>query len=242
MKFDRSLIGKVFAEYVGTFTLAGVIIVMAQTIGQPFLTGIAAALVLATFVTTVGSVSGAHLNPAVTLGLFSLRKVKALDAAAYLVFQFLGAFSALKLVEYMYGQRLPGDNFKGDFDMKVFLAELIGTAVFTFGIASVVNRKIEGYQGAAAIGTSLFMGIMIASMGSSSVINPAVALGANTFNLNYLFGPLVGALLAMNLQNLLTSPPVDAGAEATNRPLRKATAQEPSVNKKVSTKKKTSKK
>lgn len=203
MKFDQKLIGKAFAEYVGTFALAAVVIVMAQTIGQPFLTGIAAALVLTTFVSTVGPVSGSHLNPAVTLGLYSLRKIKSIDAIVYIVFQFLGALSALRLVEYMFAQKISGTNFEGEFDMKIFLAEAIGTAVFTFGIASVVNRKVEGYQASAAIGASLFIGIMIASMSSSGVLNPALAFGAKTFNLNYAFGPLVGSLLAMNLHNLI---------------------------------------
>ncbi len=232
MILDRTFIGKIFAEYVGTFTLAGVVVVMSQTIGQPFLTGIAAALVLATFVTTVGGVSGAHLNPAVTIGMVTLRRTKIVDGLFYIIVQFLGAFSALALVEYMYATQVPSENFKGGFDGKIFLAELIGAAIFTFGIASVVSRRVEGYQASAAIGTSLFMGIMLASMGSSALINPAIAFSAGTLNINYIFGPLIGAVLAMNLQNLLTAP-----QEAVTAPARAA-----SVRSKATTKKKSSRK
>ncbi len=206
MSLDRSLVNKVLSEFVGAFTLTAVVIVMAQTIGQPFLTGLAAALVLATFVTTIGSVSGAHLNPAVTLGFASLRKIKPSDAAAYIVFQLVGAFAATRFVEYMYGTALPGKNEQGKFNGKIFVAELVGTAVFTWGIAAVVNKKVEGYQAAAAIGTSLFLGVMLASMTQGAgFVNPAVAFGNHGLTLNTALAPIAGSIIAFNLVNILNS-------------------------------------
>ena len=219
MRLDRSFISKLVAELVGTFSLVAIIIVMAQTIGQPFLTGIGAALVLATFVTSIGVISGAHLNPAVTLGLMSLRKIRPLEALGYLIVQFMGAFAALRLVEYMYGAKLPGENKTGSFDAKIFVAEVIGTAVFTWGIASVVSRKVEGYQASAAIGTSLFIGIMLASMSQGAgFINPAVAFASKALNLNTVFAPIVGSIFAMNLYNIIS--PAEAAvvsASATSK-------------------------
>ncbi len=207
MRLNREIASKAVAEFVGTFSLAAVVLVLGQTIGQPFLTGIGAAMVLATFVTTIGPISGAHINPAVTIGQFTLRRIAAAEALVYLVFQFVGAFVATQLVEYMYGAKLPGSNTAGKFDGKIFLAEAVGTFVFAWGIAAVVSRKVEGYQASAAIGTSLFIGIMLAAMTTGAgFVNPAVAFANNNLNLNTALAPLVGSIVAMNAINLMTAP------------------------------------
>ena len=218
MRLDRTLISKVIAEYIGTFSLAAVVLVLSQTIGQPFLTGIGAALVLATFVTTIGPISGAHINPAVTIGQVTLRKITALNGVAYLIFQFLGAFTATRVVEYMYGAKLPGSNATGKFEGKLFLAEAIGTFVFAWGIAAVVTRRVEGYQASAAIGTSLFIGIMLSAMTTGGgFVNPAVAFANKGLNLNTVFAPLVGSVVAMNLMNIISAEPAVAVAAAPTK-------------------------
>src|SRR6267154_382063 len=85
---------KYFAELVGTFVLVfggvGSAVLAGSHIG---FAGISAAfgLSLLAMVYTIGPISGCHVNPAVTLGVFLARKINARDAAAYMVAQVIGA-------------------------------------------------------------------------------------------------------------------------------------------------------
>ncbi|HRP37319.1 MAG TPA: aquaporin, partial [Candidatus Dojkabacteria bacterium] len=82
MEIDTQNLKKYFAEFFGTFILSIVVIV---SVAGDFTvsTAVLAALTLLIFVYTIGSISGSHLNPGVTLGIFSLKKIKAKQALAY---------------------------------------------------------------------------------------------------------------------------------------------------------------
>src|SRR5687768_17776604 len=76
----RRKIAMLMAEFLGTALLTlAVLAVSKSTIGIPYFVAIAAGLVVATVTLTLGAVSGAHLNPLVTIGLWSVRRVKTLD-------------------------------------------------------------------------------------------------------------------------------------------------------------------
>ncbi len=166
-------------------------------------TPLLAALTLALFVYSIGHVSGAHINPAVTAGLWSIGKIKSEEALKYMLAQFIGAGVALVALGSLVGEGL---KMSGANDVSVLAAELVGTAIFTFGIASVVFGKAPSVMSGLVIGWSLLLGIMVSAMlGASGVLNPAVALALGTFNVSYILGPVLGSVLGMQLYKRLAA-------------------------------------
>ncbi len=195
------------AEFLGTFILASAVLGMITKIGIPFFGAVTAGATLGLMVLIIGKISGAHVNPAVTFGLWSVRKVPTTKAIAYIAAQLLGGLCAWRLGVYFFAQQLPV-MASSNLDWRVFSAETVGAFVFTFGIAAALAQKLEDGKLAGAIGISLFCGIVIASMASNGVVNPAVAVGIRSVNASYVLGPLVGAVIGFNLyEYMFTSSP-----------------------------------
>lgn len=192
-----------YVEAFGTFSLS--LIVALSLAGMfPVPTPVLAALTLALFVYTVGHVSGTHINPAVTIGLWSIGKIEMKEAALYIVSQFLGAAAAFFLAQYF----IPSLSYfhGGPARFESGLAEGFGAVFFGFGIASVVYGKVpEGVKG-FVIGGSLLLGICVAFFaGSLGIVNPAVALAINSFNMMYLLGPIAGMVIGMWMYKLFAT-------------------------------------
>lgn len=191
---------KYFAELLGTFVL---VFAVALSLGgklalpTPLMAGLALGLVIY----AVGHISGGHINPAITLGLWSLKKISTKDAALYIIFQFIGAIIALVLSGAI--TTMPVLTVLNNWP--VFFGELLGTFFFSFGVASVATDKVPPAASGLVVGGSLFLGISFASFLSNGVLNPAVALGIGSFSLAYLFGPIVGAILGMQTFAMLSS-------------------------------------
>lgn len=199
MLLKRENLAPLVAELLGTFTLTFAILSVSKSaIGIPYFVAIGAGLTLAILVFTIGASSGAHVNPAVTFGLWSLKKINTLKALLYIVAQFMGAAFAWKLYTYLVSNTIPSIAGK-DFSWEIFVAEMVGTLIFTFGIAAALYQKFEGGKLAATIGGSLIIGIVVASSISNGVVNPAVALGIQSWSKEYVIAPLVGGLLGFNL-------------------------------------------
>lgn len=189
------------AEALGTFTLT-LAVALSLAGSFPLATPILAALVLGLFVYTIGHVSGTHINPAVTIGAWSIGKIATLPAVFYIIAQFVGATLALVLAKSML---TPLALVVSD-TSRIALAEAIGMALFTFGIASMVYGKTPGTLSGVVVGTSLLGGIALASLlGSNGVLNPAVALGIGSFNLMYIAGPILGSVIGMQLYKILAT-------------------------------------
>lgn len=200
--FSREKIAALVAEFLGTATLVVAVYSMAARTSFPLFAGLAAGLTVGLMTLVIGAFSGAQLNPAVTLGLWSARKNKTLTSIVYIAAQMLAGLAAWALLKYFLGHNL--DNLAGQkFEWKVFIAEAVGAAVFLFGVTSAVYQKYEGGKLAFAVGTSLTIGILVASMASNGVVNPAVAVGLQSWNWAYATGPLVGAVIGANLYSLL---------------------------------------
>lgn len=189
-----------FAEAFGTGVLAFMVgLSVTSTFAVP--TPILAGLVLGLFVYSIGHLSGAHINPAVTLGAWSIGKIKTDEAGKYLVAQFIGAGGALVLLSAL-GITLPP--MMVSTSLTTGLAELIGMTLFTFGIASVIYGRTPSQMSGVVVGSSLFAGIAIAVMlGSNGVLNPAVALTLGSFGVMYILGPIFGSILGMQLYKRL---------------------------------------
>jgi glycerol uptake facilitator-like aquaporin len=218
----RKKIAMLVAEFMGTAVLATVVMAVAKAnIGIPYFVSIAAGVTLAGLVLGLGVISGGHFNPAVTVGLWTTRKVPTLQAIAYIAVQMLGAVAAWKLFNYLnvsileqgvYGSsgapvklHAVAEATKVDFLWTTFWGEAVGAFVFMFGIAAAVFQKQEGGKAASLIGISLMLGVLVATLGSAGVLNPAIALTSDNFSRAYIFGPLLGSVVAFNLYYLLFS-------------------------------------
>lgn len=198
----------VVAELMGTAVLAIAVYSMVARTTFPLFAALAAGLTAGLLVHTVGAVSGAHSNPAITLGLWSIRKIKTGQAIAYLAAQMLGGVAAWALIKYFLGHGL--DSLAvGKFEWKVLISEGVGALVFGFGVASAVYQKYEGGRLSFAIGASLTIGVLVASLAANGVVNPAVAVGIQSWSWAYAVGPLVGSVLGMNLYLALFAPASD---------------------------------
>ncbi len=190
---------KYIAEAIGTFALTLIVgLSLAGTF--PVSTPVLAGLTLLLFVYSVGHLSGANLNPAITIGAWSIGKIKLEDAIGYLIAQCFGAALALALISATIG--LPTITVSSDWMIGV--AELIGAFFFAFGVAAVIYGKGSHHLSGVVVGGSLLFGIALAAlMGSTGLLNPAVALGIGSFNLMYVFGPIFGAVLGMQAYKYL---------------------------------------
>lgn len=192
---------KYIAEALGTGTLA-LVVGLSLAGNFPVSTPVLAALTLGLFVYSIGHLSGTHINPAVTLGAWSIGKISSVEAGKYIIAQFIGAGIALFVLQAM----TPGTDLIVGTDMYTGLAELVGAFFFTFGIASVVYGRAASDMSGLVVGGSLLLGITIAVlMGSNGVINPAVALGIGSFGVMYVLAPIVGSILGMQAYKYLQS-------------------------------------
>lgn len=192
---------KYIAEFLGAFTLT---LVVALSVANNFAipTPVLAGLVLGLFVYTIGSISGSHINPAVTIGLWSIKKINTNEAAVYVIAQLAGGIVA-GLVAYNFMGNIPMSPVA--FSMANFLAEMLGTIVFTFGIASIVyGRDNTSYSG-LVVGGSLLLGICIsAMMGAKGGLNPAVMTGLHVYSMAYILGPILGSIIGFNLYKTIS--------------------------------------
>lgn len=204
---QRQKVGALVAEFFGTAILALVAIGAAKYFNftAPWYIGLAVGVALATLVGTIGKVSGAHVNPAITAGLWTLGKIPTPTAVLYIGSQLLGGLTAFAFVEYITNADILPASL-GSFDSRIFLAELVGTAIFGFGVAAVVMQKIDGMQAAFTIGASLFLGILVASIVAPGFLNPAVALANNAWDKTTVFAPLIGSIMGMNLYSFFLAP------------------------------------
>src|SRR5262245_38104705 len=189
---------KYIAEFVGTFLLA---FAVGATLTGKFAmpTPVVAAVTLGVLVYVFGGISGAHINPAITLGILSVGRIEALEAINYIVAQLAGAGVAI-VASVMVMSPVPAQVTDTP---RVFLGEVLGTFCLAIGVASAVFRKASELASGLTIGGSLFLGISVASSGSSGVLNPAVAMGTGSMSIGYVVGPVFGSIVAFQLYRYL---------------------------------------
>lgn len=256
---STSKLARLFAELIGAFALTAVVIAVSKNYGNPLFTTLAAAATLATLVIVLGPVSGGHFNPAVTIGLFSIRKVKLVEAVMYVALQAVGAILAWKFFEYLSPERKV-EAMTNEFTWETFWAEFVGMVIYAMGVAAVTLRKYVGGHAAAAIGMSLFAGSLAVAVVIfdrqliTGVLNPAVSLGlgyrlnAQVYWAAYFAGPVLGSIVGMNIYKMFfaTDKPELAVAGSSFRPVAPsssvvASAKKPVAKKAVAKKKSTKK-
>lgn len=195
--FGRNKVAMLLAEFLGTAVLTLVVLsVQRSTIGIAYFVALAAGLAVASLSYVFSNVSGAHFNPAVTIGSLITGRVKVAVAAAYVVAQLLGAWAAYGIYTYFVNSSL--QQIGGHFTARILIAEAIGAFIFTFVWAAVAAQRLQ----ASIVGVGLTLGILVASVASIGFINPAVAMGARAWNIwgsmgwgTYAAGPIAGGVL-----------------------------------------------
>ena len=212
------------AEFIGTFLLASVIIAGQ---GQPIfvLFGLVGIVLL------IGSISGAHVNPAITVGAWATRRIGWLRAIGYIFVQFLGAAVAYFVLsaflggatapsaeQQAYGQAAASLFKAADVtaltgkEWYVFAAEVLGTTILGFAVASALRAK-ETLNAAFTVGLGIFIALMIGItvtgyVSASSILNPAVALALQAYAgtwayIVYGLGAVLGGVLGFLLHDAL---------------------------------------
>lgn len=174
---------KLVAEAIGTFFLVLTVgtTVLAPGAGQ--LAPLAIGFALAIMIYATGHISGGHLNPAVSLGVFMRGKATASELVGYWVAQLLAGVLAALVVRYLKGTLPPPPT-----PLAVgpsLLAEFLFTFALVFVVLNVATAK--GTEGNSfygfAIGTTVLVGAYAVGGISGAAFNPAVALGAAVMNL-----------------------------------------------------------
>lgn len=214
----RGLIPALLAEFIGTGALVFIFLrVQFSNLPAMYFVAISTALVLALATFAFVNKSGAHFNPAITIGLWTVRKVSSLRAVLYIVTQMFGAWAAYELFNFFYvhlaTKEVPAayENLQS-WDLHIFLAEAFGALIFAIGFAAAykyAKNNQSTYSGFVAIAFAI--GVMVASIASVSavvagLINPAVAEGMRVFHIwsgaswgTYVLGPVVGSIVGFNL-------------------------------------------
>ncbi len=196
---EVSAVKKYAAEFVGTFVLVfggvGCAVLAGQRVG---FAGIALAfgLALLAMVYAIGPISGCHINPAVTVGLWIARKVRAVDVPGYIVAQILGAVLASGAVLVIangvpagydatasgLGANGFGDHSPGHFGLAAALiAEFILTAILVFTVLGSTDVLAPvGFAG-LPIGFVLTLIHLVGIPITNTSVNPARSIGPAVF-------------------------------------------------------------
>lgn len=209
-----------FAEAIGTFGLVfagtGAIVVNEVTSGGVSHVGIALAFGLAvlTMIYAVGEVSGAHLNPAVTMGFFLAGRMRGRRVLPYMLSQMIGALVASLTLRALFGSHTDlGVTMPLGSAWQSFILEAVLTAILMFVILGVAAGSKEiGMMAGIAIGGVISMEALFAGPISGASMNPARSLAPALISGNltslwiYIAGPMLGAALAVPLWRATRDP------------------------------------
>lgn len=201
---------RIISEIVGTFCLVfcgcGAVVVNDVHDGPLGHLGISLVfgLVVMSMIYAVGNISGAHLNPAVTLGFWVAKRFKASDIPHYIIAQCLGAILACSLLRFLYpehsnlGATLPSVDIG-----RAFVWETVLSFMLMVVILNVSTGHMEkGIMAGVAVGGVIAFEALIGGPATGASMNPARSLGPALVSGQlqdlwiYLIAPIIGALLA----------------------------------------------
>ena len=194
---DPAVLVTVLAEFIGTFVLATVVCI---SNGQPLMLMFA----LMAVVLMIGTVSGAYVNPLLTVGAWATKRISTAKALLYVIAQVLGAMLSFVLVKSYIDSLGVGDasqlgqapqmfsatKITEGKEMLVLFAELLGAFIFSFAVARVTDKNDEKTDIAKAFGVggaglvAVFIANTFASiMGGIAIVNPAIAVTLQAFTI-----------------------------------------------------------
>jgi aquaporin Z len=221
---------RLFSELWGTFLLvlvaAGGGVIGATAFGGDLtlpVKALAPGMMVMGIIFFMGTISGAHLNPAVTLAFAVRRNFPWRRVPGYLIAQVTGAVAASLFLQLVYGGIINGATEPTP-QVNVWVA-MITEAVLTLGLVSVIlgtasGARNVGLNGAIAVGTYIGLVSVWGAPVSGASMNPARSFGPELVAGNltnywiYLVGPIIGAMIAVGFEYILKGKPTEAGGEA----------------------------
>ncbi len=202
---------KYIAEAIGTFALVfcgtGAIIINEVSGGTVGHIGIAMTFgfIVTAMIYSIGDISGAHINPAVTIAFAVAGKFPTPQVLPYIVAQILGGVLASGILKLLFpdatslGETLPVGEV-----LQSFVMEVILTFFLMFVIINVATGSKEvGIMAGLAIGITVLLEAMFAGPITGASMNPARSLAPALINLNfahlwiYLIAPIVGSVIGI---------------------------------------------
>jgi glycerol uptake facilitator protein len=235
---DKSISKALLAELIGTFVLVFSIIVVISIYAGPIASktlpniivpfiAFGHLVVLFILIQSLGAISGGHFNPAVTLGVLSIKKIRAGAAFAYILVQLAGAVLAGCLAAAVIHKQADFVKFAAPSIDHLQIstgAGIVLEAVFTFLlvwtiVATAVNPDGPKEWAPAAIASALALGVLLIGSLTGASLNPARAFGPDVANAllgtqggfgsisnfitAYLIAPIAGGVLAATIYNAL---------------------------------------
>jgi aquaporin NIP len=202
---------KLIAEFLGTFGLVftgtGAIVINGASNGTITHVGISITfgLIVLAMIYTFGDVSGAHINPAVTIAFAAAGRLRWKEVAGYILAPIGGAFPASAVLRLMFpldgqlGTTLPTGEAGQSFVLEVILTFLLMLVILSVSTGSKEKGITAGVAIGAIIGLeAMFAGpICGASMNPARSLGPAIVSGHLQSVWIYILAPLIGALLAV---------------------------------------------
>jgi len=210
---------KYVAEFIGTLVLVlfgtGIAVVSG---GDLVATSLAFGLAIVAEAYVIGSISGCHVNPAVSLAMYLNKKLNAKDFLYYVIAQVLGAIAGTAILYGILsgtdiGTSALGANFFGELSannislVAAFVTEVVLTCVFIYTILGVTSDEKNSSIAGLVIGLTLtfvhLIGIPLTgtSVNPARSLAPALFLGGTALNQVWLFivAPLIGGAIAAYL-------------------------------------------
>ena len=214
---------KYFAEFFGTFVLVlfgtGIAVVSG---GNLVATSLAFGLAIVAEAYALGSISGCHVNPAVSLAMLISKRMSIKDFWFYVLFQVLGAITGTAILVLIlnstdFGTSALGANFYGEMSannigvLAAFVTEVVLTCVFVYTILGVTKDEKNAQVAGIVIGLTLTFVHLIGIPLTGTSVNPARSLAPAIFLCGdalkqvwlFILAPLVGGSLAAVLHKYL---------------------------------------
>jgi aquaporin Z len=202
---------KLCAESLGTFALVfagtGAIIIDEATHGSITHVGVALTfgLIILAMIYTFGDISGAHFNPAVTIGFWAAKRLPGRDVAPYITSQCIGALLASGILRLLFPtSQLLGATVPAGSDLQSFVLETILTFFLMLTILNVsTGAKEKGITAGIAVGSVIALEAMFAGPICGASMNPARSLAPAFVSLHpehlwlYIAAPSLGACMAI---------------------------------------------
>jgi len=213
------ILGAAIAELVGTFVLVfgGTAVAVGAILARPtagaaydsLAVALAFGLALVAVVAAIGHVSGAHVNPAVTLGMAATKKFPWNYVPHYVGAQLVGAVLAALATWITFGAPARGEAklaatypAQGVGDLQAFVVEILITFILVFVVMAVAtDDRAPAAIAPIAVGFALAVGVFIAGPVTGGSVNPARSLGPMlvagdlTSVWLYVLGPIIGGVL-----------------------------------------------
>ena len=207
---QQTLLKRAAAELIGTFGLvfAGTGAIVVNEVSGGTVThvgvGLTFGLVVAAMILALGHISGAHINPAVTLGFWSTGRFPAREVPWYVAAQLLGAGAASLVILVLIGDhgRLGATLPAGSAGQSLGLEVLLTFFLMFVVMAVATDARANGQLAAIAVGGTVMLEALFAGPISGASMNPARSFGpalvGGYFAAHWVYwlGPIAGALLA----------------------------------------------